>query len=290
MPNLWQEKEVVYVIIWALFDSENSCYKQAVKKYFKDEIEIYAIGINREKNNLNEVLNLDLADYSELFGENQLFNALNQLPKPTVILASLPCESWSVASGMPKGNICWYTETIETATKTYQADNHFTIRTRQQLEDHLKQHPKKAKYFKPHWWKTVYNRVNGELCAYNTQRIIERYKPQIWMIENPQSSRIWRYYRQIQNFQGIENVAHYHAYDDNFPKKPTIFYSNVTLDLKTSNKRAKVVISAQKSEGRKIIRNYDERSNIPLLLIKDILEQCIKKFDEPDSVGGESET
>ena len=49
------------------------------------------------------------------------------------------------------------------------------------------------------------------------------YQPDFWVIENPQSSRIWRYYQQIQDFDGYENVAHYHVYDDHFPKKPTTF-------------------------------------------------------------------
>ena len=77
-------------------------------------------------------------------------------------------------------------------------------------------------------------------------RVIERYEPTFWVIENPQSSRIWRYYKQIHNFKGYENVAHYHAYADDFPKKPTTFYSNAYFKLKQSHELATVSINAQK--------------------------------------------
>lgn len=54
-------------IVWALFDSGNGCYKQAIEKYYKDEFEIYSVGIDIE-NKHSHFLNLNLADYSELFG------------------------------------------------------------------------------------------------------------------------------------------------------------------------------------------------------------------------------
>jgi len=59
------------------------------------------------------------------------------------------------------------------------ADNHFTIRTKAQIEK-----KNEGNQFKSYWWKVVFNRINGELCAFNTIRIIESYKPKIWIIEN----------------------------------------------------------------------------------------------------------
>lgn len=257
------------MIVWALFDSGNGCYKQAAEIFFPDQIDIYSIGIDIEQKN-SHFLELDLGDYSELFGGMNMYEYLNTLPKPDVLLASPPCESWSVASSIKDGNVCWYTPQIHTLFGTYTAENPFALRTREQLEAHFQKNP----YFKKHWWKTVYNRINGELCAFNTIRIIEHYKPKVWVIENPQSSRIWRYYKVVQSFYGIENVAHYNAYDKEFPKKPTTFYSNIYLPLKTTTKRPEVVISRRKGDTRKVLKNYNERSNIPLLLIKDILNTC----------------
>ena len=90
------------LIVWALFDSGNGCYKQAVDKYFSDKIEIYSVGIDIENKN-DHFLHLNLADYSELFGKSELFDRLDMLPKPDIVLASPPCESWSTASGMRGG-------------------------------------------------------------------------------------------------------------------------------------------------------------------------------------------
>ena len=256
------------MIIWALFDSGNGCYKQAVEKYFKDEFEIYSIGIDMANKN-SHFLHLDLADYSVLFGENKLFKVLDTLPKPDIILASPPCESWSIASSFKYGNNCWYTQRIHNLLGEAVGQNHFTIRTRFQVEN-----KNESDSFKIHWWKSVFNRINGELTAFNTIRIIEHYDPDVWVIENPQTSKIWDYYKQIHNFRGIKNVAHYNAYEKDFPKKPTTFYSNMFLDLKTTRELSKFSMNARAvKEGGKLISGYNERSNIPLLLIKDILRK-----------------
>lgn len=256
--------------IWALFDSGNGCYKQAVEKYFPD-IDIYSVGIDIENKN-NHFLNLNLADYSELFGKGQMFDCLDELPKPDIILASPPCESWSNASAMLNGNACWQTAKISTLFGECDADNRFTLRTKKELAT------RDNTQFKKFWWKTVYSRINGELCAFNTIRIIEKYCPQVWIIENPQSSRIWDYFYCIQDFKGIKNVTHYNAYDDEFPRKATIFYSNIDLNLKTSFEKSKVIISPARGDNRKVIRSYNQRSNIPLTLIRDMLEKCLTKI------------
>jgi len=268
------------MIVWALFDSGNSCYKQAVETYFSEYFEIYAIGMDKEdrKGNKKNFISLNLADYSPLFGENFLFEKLDQLPKADIILASPPCESWSVASSLAGGNLCWQVESINTLFGTYITHNQFALRDFQSFNERYSEDGDAL--IKPHWWRTIYNRINGELCAYNLIRIIEQYKPSIWVIENPQSSRIWNYYKSIHSFNGIKNLAHYHAYDDNFPKKPTIFFSNILLPLKTKKESANVVISTKRTKGRRVIRNYNERSNIPLLLIKELLEICLERLGE----------
>ncbi len=85
------------IVVWALFDSGKGCYTQAAKKF--KNIEIYPIGIDIERKN-NHFIELNLADYSRLFGNGILFDTLDKLPRPDVILASPPCESFSVASAM----------------------------------------------------------------------------------------------------------------------------------------------------------------------------------------------
>ncbi len=80
-------------VVWALFDSGNGCYKRSADEI--EEIEIYSIGLDIENKN-SHFINLNLADYSRLFGNNQLFETLDKLPHPDLIIASPPCESWSV--------------------------------------------------------------------------------------------------------------------------------------------------------------------------------------------------
>ncbi|HGO5850928.1 hypothetical protein [Mannheimia haemolytica] len=94
------------MIVWALFDSGNGCYTQAAMQ--ADGVEIYPIGIDIENKN-SHFISLNLADYGRMFGDNRLFDVLDGLPKPDLIIASPPCESWSIASvmwggGMQVGN------------------------------------------------------------------------------------------------------------------------------------------------------------------------------------------
>ena len=62
---------------------------------------------------------------------------------------------------MKGGNICWCKPIIETLFGTHESDHHFALRTYQDFEKRFKE----AKGIKPYWWKSVYNRINGELCA-----------------------------------------------------------------------------------------------------------------------------
>ena len=266
------------MIIWALFDSGNGCYTQAVEKYFPCT-KIYPIGVDVENKN-NHFINLDLSDFTELFdGKNKIFETLDKLPIPDIILASPPCESWSLATSLTNGTNYWQTtQEINSLFGSYKAPTAFTIQTKDNFDHALK---KRKSFFKAFWHNTIYNRVNGELCAYNTLRIIERYKPTIWIIENPQTSKLWAYYKQIHNFTGIKNNAHYNYYDEEFPKKPTTFLSNIFLDLKITDEKAKVVLK-NCGDGRKVIYGYNKRSNIPTSLIKDILQMCKQELKMKD--------
>lgn len=83
------------MIVWALFDSGNGSYTKGIKGLNKKglcNIDVYPIGIDIEKKN-NHFINLNLANYGRLFGDNTLFDTLDKLPKPDLIIASPPCES-----------------------------------------------------------------------------------------------------------------------------------------------------------------------------------------------------
>ena len=81
---------------------------------------------------------MNLADYGRLFGDNTLFDELDKLPKPDLIIASPPCESWSNASAMCEGNACWKQEDLSDSLFAPQREpSMFTIRNASDYEKAL---------------------------------------------------------------------------------------------------------------------------------------------------------
>lgn len=70
-----------------------------------------------------------------------------------------------------------------------------------------------------------------------------------------------------------KNIAHYIAYDNEFTKKPTIFASNVELDLLKATKGMKQEHRWGYRKGQKNGKGYNKRSSIPEKLIIDIFKQ-----------------
>lgn len=245
------------MIVWALFDSGNGCYKRSAQKF--EDIEIYSIGLDIENKN-DHFIHLNLADYSYMFNDNKLFKVLDKLPKPDLIIASPPCESWSVASAMKNGNACWKQELGDSLFEPQQPLSRFTIRSH---EDY------RGTQFKPE--KSLIKRINGELCIVNTINIIKKYNPKYFIIENPAHGRIWEYIEKILGFHiPYDNLTYYNNYD--YPiKKPTKFKSNLQLDLKSEKIPNEVIFKSGFS------RNYNERSNIPEKLVDDIFKKVLEK-------------
>lgn len=254
------------IVIWALFDSGNGCYKKGMYELKKEkgiEAEIFSVGIDIENKNKHNFINLNLADNGQLFGDDKIFNELDKLPKPDLIIASPPCESWSVASGMKNGNACWKQEKIEDCSFAHQTElSRFTVRNNREYEKY------KFKYEK-----SFRKRINGELCIFNTIQIIKKYKPTFYIIENPAYGRIWDYITEVIGFElEYKNFVRYSNYD--YPlQKPTRFSGNIELSL--DNKKTKGTIPFNKFS-----KSYNDRSNIPLKLVKEIFEKTIKKIEE----------
>jgi len=245
------------LIVWALFDSGNGSYTKVVEKYFKGDVKIYPIGIDIENKN-DHFINLNLADFGYLFGDNSTYDKLDRLPRPQLIIASPPCESWSVASAMAGGNACWKQEVGGDLFVPQVPLSRFTVRS---YKDY------KGYQFIPE--KSLINRINGELTIFNTIQIIKKYKPKYYIIENPAYGRIWDYIKEILGFViPYENLTYYNNYG--FPiSKPTKFGSNIDLKLKKDKKPNKINFNE--------VRGYNERSNIPELLVKDIFKKVIEK-------------
>lgn len=243
------------MIVWALFDSGNGCYAQSAKKF--EDIEIYSIGLDIEKRH-DHFISLNLADYSHLFGDDRLFKTLDTLPTPDLIIASPPCESWSVASAMKDGNASWKQEKGDGLFDSQTPLSRFTIRDYKDYERYQ---------YKPE--KSLLNRINGELCTFNTIQIIKRFDPPIYIIENPAGSRMWEYIERVLGFEiPYDNLTYYNNYG--YPaKKATKFKSNVNLNLKKIAVPNELGVKRLDRKGGA----YNARSNIPLDLIKDIFNQ-----------------
>ena len=257
------------MIVWALFDSGNGSYTKSVKDLNDKglcDIEIYPIGIDIERKN-NHFINLNLADYSRLFGDNTLFDTLDKLPKPDLIIASPPCESWSNASAMTGGNACWKQEDLSDSLFIPQKEaSMFTIRNASDYEE---------AYINYKYDRQFMKRINGELCAFNTIEIIKRYEPSYFIIENPASGRLWKYIEDVMDFKlPYLNITRYNNYD--YPlQKPTKFASNIDLKLKKD-------IIKQDVEWKHFSKSYNERSNIPQELVKEIFTKVYKKWKGGD--------
>lgn len=255
--------------IWGLFDSGNSCYKKAVYEYnsqWGGQHYITSIGIDRENKN-SDFINQDLA-INTLFDDKALFEKLDMVDRPDVILASPPCESWSIASAMKNGNACWKKE-FNTATSLFgdiQASSKFTIREHRDYERY------QYKY-----GKSFLTRINGEMCTYNMVQIIERYKPKIFIIENPMQSRIWEYLEDVIGFKLPHKNRTYYSDYGYIIQKPTIFASNINLGLRNNKTATELAFKDIKSNGN---GRYNERSNIPNELIFDMIRKCERKLNE----------
>lgn len=249
--NMRERERERTLVIWALYDDAKSSYKCAIKKYFNDiKLEVYSIGINdisfKEKERFfYKKIDLSLINFN-------LINQLNQLPKPDIILASPPCESWSGADC--KGRMF----------SSINNNHSWEIKNKNFYDKYNKIcHPVKRRYFS----QKEKGRILGEATIGATLEIIEHFNPKVWVIENPQTSLTWKFQKYHWGFNGILNLACYSAYDSNYSLKPTIFKSNIKFNLKKDRVRGNKSHMAKGS--------YDTRSSIPELLIKDLFEQIL---------------
>jgi hypothetical protein len=258
------------LVCWALFDSETGDYMTAIHKYFKDKIEVYGVGISHYGKDTDNYLNFNLAEFDELFGGASIAEKLlSKLPKPDIIVASPPCESWSHMTSINNGNIHWK----RYASKLYPENKFF------QLQDI----DVKTGFVKNSGIKTFYTRVNGELCHQNTWEIIKKTKPRVFMVENPDNYS-WEYIEKyIANLPKIyRNKLVYSAYNPKlFSPKKEIFGSNIKLKMRdfSVEKNGNSIKSSVDKNGF-IGKDYGTRSKIPLLALKDFFEQAINYINK----------
>ena len=250
-------------IVWALFDDGYCSYKKTIKKFFHNQFIVFCIGIqNKSKDKTFDNKNYFYKQINLSLTNNNLLKLLSSLPKPNIILASPLCESWSTADC--NGRMFLGIESKKSNVNLWKVKN-FNF-----YQNYNKKcHPVKHRWF----LQKEKSRLIGEETIGATINIIQTFKPNVWIIENPYTSKIWNFLKYHWNFYGYDNKTYYSSYDSkSYSLKPTIFKSNIVLKLK-NNKQ----IGNKKNIAKS---NYEWRSAIPSLLIKDIINQIKDRLME----------
>jgi len=274
-------------VIWYLFDSDKGAGKRAFNLWDKkDNYEFYSIGLSTC--NTTHFKSVDLSKYKDSIKELDKLIKLGELKKPDIILASPPCEAWSLVKSPLQAfrfdkinnKFIWDNEASWTARRDYPDG---TPRNRM------------MRFYK--WDKIKKTQELGTACIETTKLIIDNYKPSIYLIENGASTYIWRYIKYVLNWDIIENKFDYGAYGWSC-KKPTGFNGNIKLITKRETKeqervRHTLIKSKWKygnikgvkinDDGKeiwhgvnvmtKMFASYAERSDIPNGLLIDIYNQ-----------------
>lgn len=235
------------LVVWALYDDAESSYKKAIEKYFPNQFEVHCFGINDLKFENYHKVDLSLLNFN-------LFRELGKFPRPDIILASPPCESWS---GADCGGRMF---------RTIDGNGNWKVMNKKYYDQYLKTcHPVKKRFFV----QKEIGRILGEATIGATISIINKINPKFWVIENPQTSKTWDFQKYHWDFdlQTYSNLTYYSSYDNSFSPKPTIFKSNIQLLLK--NKKA------PGNKNHMARGNYAKRSSIPEKLVVEIVKQMM---------------
>lgn len=228
-------------IVWDLFGGLNGSVGSAIGY---DKYEIYTFDILPKTKDGRDNIVIDLA----MEDTDKLLQLMSKYPKPDIIVSSPICSSFSIATAMKGGNASWK---FGLNDKLYYRKPTDYVNVRFNYNTQLN----KAK--------------QGAYSIKNTIKLIIKYKPTYWYIENPQTSLIWRYINNNLLFnKGFKNLTYYGLYGFE-AKKPTIFMSNLKLNLKLNDKYSK----HKSFQSHKHLN----RSDIP----KSLIQEIFKQFEKP---------
>jgi hypothetical protein len=246
-------------VIWSLFDSETAITQQLNS----EDYIVYSIGLPSSSAITDNFIKIDLSKKSCL-------KKLEKLPKPNIIFASPPCESWVTVSV----GVCRFFKRNFNEHNLYWQKN-----------------------FKPNNYMVKHRNIRllGQKTAFYTAEIIKKFNPELWCIENGSTSLIFKYLNKYHNMTGYKNMINYDSYNSiDFSKKPTYFFSNKKMILKKNlnkvnnnrvgtnkNMRDKVRTTnewigfnsptAYLNHKFNVKESYCERSRVPIELYKHIL-------------------
>lgn len=235
------------MIVWCLYDDGNMSYGKVLKDI--NEVQSISMGIQDKQGlgNNHSYIKIDLS-----LMNFDLIKQLNKLPKPDIILASPPCESWSISD-----RACRIYNTIEKDKISYKHRTWYDEWNAKAFAN------TKRKFIQKET-----GRILGEITAGAIAHIIFEIKPKVWVIENPRQSMLWDWLDTHWELKGIDNNVYYSDYDLDFTRKPTKFLSNINLDLKYENRKW------VKNKKDFWVLPYEKRATIPTSLVKDIFRKC----------------
>lgn len=228
-------------VIWSLFDSETAITQQLNS----EEYIVFSIGLPSSSSITDNFIKMDLSRKSCL-------KKLEKLPKPDIIFASPPCESWVMVN---IGNVVYFERNFNEYNFYWQRNF-------------------KGNDFRPKYRNI---RLLGQKTAYFTAKIIQKFNPELWCIENGSSSLIFKYLYKYHNLKGNQNKTYYSSYDNiNFGRKPTTIYSNLKMNLRDDFKKSNIAttdhLTGSKRWTKKVLFDYSDRSRVPIQLYQHILD------------------
>jgi len=227
-------------IIWSLFDSETAI----TQELNSDKYIVYSIGLPSSSAVTNNFIKMDLSKRSCL-------KKLEKLPKPDIIFASPPCETWVKVN---IGNVIYFERNFN--------EHNFYWQLNFKGNDFI---PKYREF-----------RLLGQKTAFYTCKVIQNFNPDLWCIENGSSSYIFKYLNKYHNLKGNQNKTFYSSYDNiNFGRKPTTIYSNLKMNLRNDFKKSNIAttdhLTGNKRGTKEVRMDYCERSKVPIELYKHII-------------------
>lgn len=230
-----------------------------------ENLQVHSFGIND---------NVDWKYYTKLDIRSSNFNLIHFLKEyalkhgyPDLMTFSPPCESWSICDNQRR---CYRTTKVDALSQEVVLTFFNQIKYDELNEIAL---TNKQKYLQRDFYKQYGRMLVGLDTIGGVFNIITNFNVD-WVIENPQTSKIWEYIRDCYfNYHNVMylNKAHYNNYNKDYTSKPTIFLSNKKLDLK--HKRicdGKTITFSRKGS---VGFDYNKKSSIPIELVTEIWNQ-----------------
>lgn len=253
-------------IIWAMYDDGNGSWN----KLNKDNIYSFGIRDNPTWKNYFKI-DLSVTNFDLL---KQLEKIANQIGYPDIIIFHPPCESWSIADNQRRliREISGCNNKGITSISFYQWEviHSLNVEAIQKNQKHLLRT----------YTKQCGKMLIGLSTACAVVDIINHFRPAIYIVENPQTSKIWDFYQYSTIKIPFKNKTYYNKWNENFTPKPTYFASN--FDLKYPIEKTKYTPNKKTlSFGRNgtVNMDYDTKSSVPKELLEFIYSKVMNKIE-----------